>query len=156
MFLQNTLFTALSRETLQHMELQSICSCCNTLRIALGFEWCEGMENLGGVTGKRKKMGVHEVVPFEAPSISTFILLESTPRKSSAGPQILFLFLLSQQRLCPTSSPIPKTLWVAVFQRGKLGTVVMLQIGAPPVSSQLARAVAITNISSSRAGSRVN
>lgn len=26
----------------------------------------------------------------------------------------------------PTSSPIPKTLWVAVFQRGKLGTVLML------------------------------
>lgn len=56
-FLQNTLFTALSCETQQHMELQSICSCCNALRIAVGFEWCEGMENSGRGDREKKKNG---------------------------------------------------------------------------------------------------
>lgn len=46
-FLQNTLFTALARETRQHMVLQSICSCCNALRIAVGFGVCEGMAKWG-------------------------------------------------------------------------------------------------------------
>lgn len=47
-FLQNTLFTALARETRQHIALPSICSCCNALRIAVGFGVCEGMEKPGG------------------------------------------------------------------------------------------------------------
>lgn len=47
-FLQNTLFTALARETRQHIALPSICSCCNALRTAAGFGVCEGMEKPGG------------------------------------------------------------------------------------------------------------
>jgi len=53
-FLQHTLFTASARETRQHVVLQSICSCCNTLRIAVGFGCVREWRN-GSVTGERNK-----------------------------------------------------------------------------------------------------